>query len=96
MPPCETGRCVNECRRVFEREWGRANVCVDGSASCSSCRVAEESLWLCYFYPILMSTLVQATEDLLAFTIRHTSGVICASLEEARLEVRPTVWIYPI
>lgn len=30
----------------------------------------------------------QATEDLLAFTIRHTSGVICASLEEERLEVR--------
>lgn len=30
----------------------------------------------------------QATEDLLAFTIRHTSGVICVSLEEKRLEVR--------
>ncbi|CAM9231330.1 unnamed protein product, partial [Hapterophycus canaliculatus] len=28
----------------------------------------------------------QATEDLLAFTIRHTSGVICASLEEKRLQ----------
>ncbi|CAM9129765.1 unnamed protein product, partial [Sphacelaria rigidula] len=28
----------------------------------------------------------QATEDLLAFTIRTTSGVICASLEEDRLE----------
>lgn len=35
---------------------------------------------------------VQATEDLLAFTIRHTSGVICASLEKQRLEVRPTGW----
>lgn len=28
----------------------------------------------------------KATKDLLAFTIRHTSGVICASLEEKRLE----------
>ncbi|CAM9795866.1 unnamed protein product [Scytosiphon promiscuus] len=28
----------------------------------------------------------KATEDLLAFTIRHTSGVICASLEESRLQ----------
>ena len=31
---------------------------------------------------------VKATEDLLAFMIRHTSGVICASLEEDRLEVQ--------
>ncbi|CAM9107036.1 unnamed protein product [Discosporangium mesarthrocarpum] len=28
----------------------------------------------------------KATEDLLAFTIRHTSGVICVSLEEERLK----------
>lgn len=28
----------------------------------------------------------KATEDLLAFTIRHSSGVICASMEEERLE----------
>lgn len=31
--------------------------------------------------------LLQATEDLLAFTIRHSSGVVCASMEEKRLEV---------
>lgn len=31
--------------------------------------------------------LAQATEDLVAFTIRHSSGVICASMEEKRLEV---------
>lgn len=36
--------------------------------------------WLCLAF-------TQASEDLLAFTIRHTSGVICASLEETRLEV---------
>lgn len=34
------------------------------------------------------AVVVKATEDLLAFMIRHTSGVICASLEEDRLEVQ--------
>lgn len=45
---------------------------------------------------LLTDYVEQATEDLLAFTIRYTSGVICASLEKNRLEVRTYMCYWPL
>ena len=61
---------------------------LDGFDACSqgmaSLTVSDLALRAVYCF----TCVTQATEDLLAFTIRYTSGVICAALEEERLQVR--------